>query len=269
MVLVSSNPTNLVLSSASGINFIYFSAWTIIPAILSATSLYFCLVLQYFHKKQPDLVPRRLEMPEVYPRAELKDVSGAILKAVLLAVTLLALIISSVLVKGLYVWWVTVPAALTALMRDVVHDIKHRSSAAAEELELQEDEPLPQLETVKQSRAPGQHVRSTMREPERRGNADNAGERRWTLPTLLATVSRTLPTVYSVTLRMPWALLPFAFSFFILVESLSTSGWIGVWASWASVVVKNNDVVAIFFFGFLCIFLCNVGPSQRRRQSCA
>ena len=227
------------------------------PAILSATSLYLCLMVQYFQKKQPDLIPRRLQMSEVYPRGELKDLSGAILKAGLLAVTLLALIISSVLVKGLYVWWVTVPAALVALMRDVVHDIKHRSSAAAEELELQEDEPMPQLDTVRQPRTPGQHVQSTMSGPEQENDADNAGHRRWTLPKLLATVSRTLPTVYSVTLRMPWALLPFAFSFFILVESLSTSGWINVWAGWASVVIKNNDATAIFFFGLLCILLCN------------
>jgi len=199
------------------------------------------------------LVPRRLETPDVYPRGELKDVRGAIFKAALLAATLLALIISSVLVKGLFVWWVTVPAALIAFTRDVAHDIKHGSvpeefadgegkeggsGAGGADLEM-EDVP----DAVDGARGADDN--------------DQAGSR-WTLPRVVTKFAARLPTVYSVTTRLPWPLLPFAFSFFILVESLSSSGWISVWAGWMAKVVQNSDVVAIFFVGWICILLCNV-----------
>jgi len=255
MVLVSSNPTNLVISSASGINFIYFSGWTILPALLSALLLYPLLMFRYF-RASPNttaLVPRRLETPDVYPRGELKDVRGAIFKACLLAATLLALIISSVLVKGLFVWWVTVPAALIAFTRDVAHDLKHGSVpeefAEGEKKEGGAAEADLEMEDVSAA-VNGAHGSGA--------GEDDRDESRWTLPRLVAKFAARLPTVYSVTTRLPWPLLPFAFSFFILVESLSSSGWISVWAGWMSKVVQNNDVVAIFFVGWVCILLCNV-----------
>lgn len=256
MVLVSSNPTNLVISSASGINFIYFSGWTILPALLSALLLYPLLMFRYFRTTSPEtpaLVPRRLETPDVYPRGELKDVRGAIFKAALLAATLLALIVSSVLVKGLFVWWVTVPAALIAFTRDVAHDVKHGSVpeefAEGEEKEGGSGAAQADLEMEDVSAA----VNGA-----RGSDEDELHDARWTLPRLVAKFASRLPTVYSVTTRLPWPLLPFAFSFFILVESLSSSGWISVWAGWMSKVVQNNDVVAIFFVGWICILLCNV-----------
>jgi len=253
MVLVSSNPTNLVISSASGINFIYFSGWTILPALLSAFLLYPLLMFRYFRTSSntPALVPRRLETPDVYPRGELKDVRGAIFKAGLLAATLLALIVASVLVKGLFVWWVTVPAALIAFVRDVAHDMKHGSvpEEFAEGGEKQGGAAEADLEMEDVSAA----VNGA-----RGSDEDERADARLTLPRLVAKFAARLPTVYSVTTRLPWPLLPFAFSFFILVESLSSSGWITVWAGWMSKVVQNNDVVAIFFVGWICILLCNV-----------
>lgn len=257
MVLVSSNPTNLVISSASGINFIYFSGWTILPALLSALLLYPLLMFRYFrsspNSSTPALVPRRLETPDVYPRGELKDVRGAIFKAALLAATLLALIVSSVLVKGLFVWWVTVPAALVAFVRDVAHDVKHGSVPE----EFAEGGEKDGGSGAAEADVEMEDVASAV-QGARGSDEDDRTDARWTLPRLVAKFAARLPTVYSVTTRLPWPLLPFAFSFFILVESLSSSGWITVWAGWMSKVVQNNDVVAIFFVGWICILLCNV-----------
>jgi Na+/H+ antiporter NhaD/arsenite permease-like protein len=253
MVLVSSNPTNLVISSASKINFIYFSGWTILPALISAIVLYPLLMWQYFRSTNPALVPRVLETPEVYPRGELNDVRGAIFKACLLGGTLLALIVSSVLVKGLYVWWVTVPAALIAFARDIGHDIKH-ASLPEEFANEDEDQNGNGTELKAHADDSGSSPESGIDE-----DARETSEQRMTAPQILLRISRRFPTVWSVVTRMPWPLLPFAFSFFILVESLSSSGWINVWAGWMSKVVQNNDVVAIFFTGFICILLCNVG----------
>jgi len=254
MVLVSSNPTNLVLSSASGINFIYFSAWTILPALFASIVLYPLLMLQYFRTTSPALVPRILETPEVYPRGELKDVRGAIYKACLLTITLITLIVSSVRVKGLKVYWVTLPAAVLCFVRDMGHDLKHGSAPEEFEDELQADGLHNSADGVelkvvspRLGRAPASNV-----------DKSEFDGQRMTLPNLWKKFAKRLPTVYSVVTRLPWSLLPFAFSFFILVESLSSSGWITLWAGWMSDIVRNNDVTAVFFVGFVCILLCNV-----------
>lgn len=276
MIFVSSNPTNLVISSASQINFIYFSGWTILPALFSALALYPVLMLQFFRSKTPELVPRMLETPEVYSRGEIKDLHGAVFNASLLGITLLALIVSSVFVNGLFVWWVTVPAAVLALVRDMTHDWKHGPEARDAEKELQGDEPQPKTDTLALQELGQTNGGSTSTGTTRRlndnvktGGLNNAmanssnnphkAQTHWTLPYQASLLAHRLPTVYSVVTRMPWPLLPFAFSFFILVDSLSSSGWITVWASWMSTVVRNNDVVAVFFVGFVCILLCNVG----------
>lgn len=256
MVLVSSNPTNLVISSASGINFIYFSGWTILPAVFASIVLYPLLMFRYFRKISPQLVPRILDTPEVYPRGELKDVRGAILKACLLAVTLVTLIVSSVLVPGIQVYWVTLPAAVLCFVRDVGHDLKHGSAPEEFENEFQADGLHASADGVEMKVIP---PRNDMLTSSRVDKSDpDLGEQRWTLPRLWKRVASRLPTVYSVIARLPWPLLPFAFSFFILVESLSSSGWITIWAGWVSDVVKNNDVTAVFFVGSICILLCNV-----------
>lgn len=259
MVLVSSNPTNLVISSASKINFIYFSGWTILPALISSLVLYPLLMFRYFRATNPTLVPRLLETPDVYPRGELKDVRGAIFKACLLASTLIALIVSSVLVKGLYVWWVTLPAAVIAFVRDISHDIKHGRAPQEFEEDLQDDTQNLNGNGVELKDLSRNH--DTSRESGVDEDVQTGNHQRVTLPSMTRKFARRLPTVYSVVTRLPWPLLPFAFSFFILVESLSSSGWITVWAGWMSDVVQNNDVAAIFFVGFICILLCNVSDS--------
>lgn len=254
MVLVSSNPTNLVISSASGINFIYFSGWTILPALFASIVLYPLLMFQYFRTTSPALVPRILDTPEVYPRGELKDVRGAIFKACLLAVTLITLIVASVLVPGIKVYWVTLPAAVLCFVRDMGHDLKHGSAPEEFENEFQADGLHSSADGVEMK------VVSPRNDiiPASGVDKDDPDAQRWTLPRLWKQFATRLPTVYSVITRLPWPLLPFAFSFFILVESLSSSGWITIWAGWMSDVVRNNDVTAVFFVGLICILLCNV-----------
>lgn len=224
-------------------------------------------MFQYFRSTNPALVPRLLETPDVYPRGELKDVRGAIFKACLLASTLITLIVSSVLVKGLYVWWVTLPAAVIAFVRDISHDITHGKAPQEFEEDLQDD--------MQQLNGNGVELKDMSRNPDTSRAADTdetvqtGNHKRMTLPLIWRKFARRLPTVYSVVTRLPWPLLPFAFSFFILVESLSSSGWISVWAGWMSDVVQNNDVAAIFFVGLICILLCNVSISQDISSFCA
>lgn len=71
----------------------------------------------------------------------------------------------------------------------------------------------------------------------------------------------TFPTVAAVFAHLPFALVPFAFSMFILVEALVTKGWVPVFAyGWDHWVNKTGTVGAVGGMAFLSVILCNVGP---------
>ncbi|KAF9289630.1 hypothetical protein BGZ68_008940 [Mortierella alpina] len=68
---------------------------------------------------------------------------------------------------------------------------------------------------------------------------------------------RRFPLLHAIAIRMPWSILPFTFSMFIMVEGLSDSGWIAVFATWATKVVPNY-IAATYAIGFISVLLCNI-----------
>lgn len=69
----------------------------------------------------------------------------------------------------------------------------------------------------------------------------------------------TFPTAAAVVLHLPFALVPFAFCMFILVQGLVTKGWVPVFAyGWEHWVNRTGTVGAIGGMGFLSVILCNV-----------
>ncbi|EEH35750.2 hypothetical protein PAAG_00073 [Paracoccidioides lutzii Pb01] len=68
----------------------------------------------------------------------------------------------------------------------------------------------------------------------------------------------TFPTVTAVVAHLPFALVPFAFTMFILVQALVTKGWVPVFAyGWDHWVNKTGTVGAVGGMGFLSVILCN------------
>ncbi|TVY87252.1 hypothetical protein LAWI1_G008042 [Lachnellula willkommii] len=68
----------------------------------------------------------------------------------------------------------------------------------------------------------------------------------------------TFPTVTAVVAHLPFALVPFAFSMFVLVQGLVTKGWVPVFAhGWDYWVNKTGTVGSIGGMGFLSVILCN------------
>lgn len=87
-----------------------------------------------------------------------------------------------------------------------------------------------------------------------------------TLVTLVADNHRwlqeTFPTVMAVVLHLPFALVPFALSMFVLVQALVTKGWVPVFAyGWDHWVNKTGTIGSIGGMGFLSVILCNVSLS--------
>jgi Na+/H+ antiporter NhaD/arsenite permease-like protein len=85
-------------------------------------------------------------------------------------------------------------------------------------------------------------------------------------PTLVSLVAdaymwsqETFPTPTAVVAHLPFALVPFAFSMFVLVQALVTRGWVPVFAyGWDHWVTKTGTIGSIGGMGFLSVILCNV-----------
>ncbi|UNI23946.1 hypothetical protein JDV02_009733 [Purpureocillium takamizusanense] len=99
-----------------------------------------------------------------------------------------------------------------------------------------------------------QHNPDTSLPPPRRGPTTlvSLGEDalRWT--------QETFPTAAAVVLHLPFALVPFAFCMFVLVQGLVTKGWVPVFAhGWDHWVNKTGTIGSIAGMGFLSVVLCN------------
>lgn len=75
--------------------------------------------------------------------------------------------------------------------------------------------------------------------------------------TLLGRFQRQFPLIHGIGIRMPWSILPFTLSMFIMVEGLSHSGWIAIFATWATRLVPNY-IAATYAIGFVSVLLCNL-----------
>jgi len=65
---------------------------------------------------------------------------------------------------------------------------------------------------------------------------------------------RTLHTVYP---RLPFGLIPFAFSQFILIQALASHGWIDIFARWLVIVSHREMFRTIWLVGVFGVILCN------------
>ena len=89
---------------------------------------------------------------------------------------------------------------------------------------------------------------------------------RTTLASLIADGYRycqeTFPTATAVVMHLPFKLVPFAFSMFVLVQALVTKGWVPVFAhGWDHWVDRTGTVGAIGGMGLISVILCNVSSS--------
>ena len=75
-------------------------------------------------------------------------------------------------------------------------------------------------------------------------------------------LQETFPTAITVLAHLPFALVPFAFCMFVLVQALVTKGWVPVFAhGWDHWVNKTGTIGSIGGMGFLSVVLCNVSLS--------
>ena len=70
------------------------------------------------------------------------------------------------------------------------------------------------------------------------------------------------PTFHKALPRLPFALVPFAFSQFILIEGLSRQGWIDIFAQWLVILTKREMFKTVWVVGVLGVLLCNASGTN-------
>lgn len=70
-------------------------------------------------------------------------------------------------------------------------------------------------------------------------------------------IAKRFPTIYTAFPRLPFALVPFAFSQFILIEALAYQGWVQVFAKWLVDASGRKIYPTIWLVGVLGVILCN------------
>ena len=79
---------------------------------------------------------------------------------------------------------------------------------------------------------------------------------------LHARLSDRFPTFMTALPRLPFALVPFAFSQFILIEALNHQGWVNIWANWLVRASQNQVHPTIWLIGVLGVILCNLSGTN-------
>ncbi|OBZ86191.1 Arsenical pump membrane protein [Choanephora cucurbitarum] len=118
MALYIGNPTNVVVCEAFKINFITYSAWTLLPTVICILLAYITLRIVF---RSQDYIPHHVTPPDEDPKSVLVDPKGAIFGLILLACCLITLVATSFV--NIPVWMVTLPFACVMLLRDFFYDL--------------------------------------------------------------------------------------------------------------------------------------------------
>jgi hypothetical protein len=85
-----------------------------------------------------------------------------------------------------------------------------------------------------------------------------------------AWLQETFPTVMAVMAHLPFALVPFAFAMFVLVQALVSKGWVNVFAyGWYHWSKRTGTVGSIGGMGFLSCVLSNVSSLELSQNATA
>ncbi|KAG6840306.1 hypothetical protein C0991_007631 [Blastosporella zonata] len=291
MVLFVGNPTNVVICEGFLVNNAAFTAYTILPFLACSVSCYIALFVQFRAEKH---LPRKVpHTAKLNAREVLRDPIGAWVGSFILGTCLVVIIVVSFFKVD--VWKISLPFAGAKLVFDLCWDhyrfvrgkIGHRAeeqSAAPEAAEV--DDPmfseLKRAMSSSNGEAPtagGSSLSAALPPP--------ADPKMISTPASTVTVSPTetghplfprqkeyaktkwssfaahFPTLATALPRLPFALIPFAFSQFILIEGLSHQGWIDVFAGWLVKATRGGQMFpTIWVIGVLGVLLCNLAGTN-------
>ncbi|KAJ3780326.1 hypothetical protein GGU10DRAFT_153206 [Lentinula aff. detonsa] len=296
MVLFVGNITNVVVCEGFAINNVAFTAYTILPFLACTVVCFLALALQFRDERH---IPRKLRTTgKLDPRSVIRDPGGALVGSLILGTCLVVIIIVSFF--KIDVWKISLPFAVAKLIFDITWDhyrfvtgkLPHHnhSSDTKEDATVDDDDPMYlQIQRAATSTTgEGPHrketfgsiartLTDTLTSPESPNKSSppspskvtGSSESKIFFPNsrrrLQATHARMaahFPTFFTALPRLPFALVPFAFSQFILIEALQHQGWIDVFAHWLSIASQGQIHSSIWLIGVIGVVMCNVAGTN-------
>jgi Na+/H+ antiporter NhaD/arsenite permease-like protein len=295
MVLFVGNPTNVVICEGFRVNNAAFTAYTILPFLGCSITCLFTLGLQF---RSPKYIPKILNKTETLDvRSVLLDPIGACVGSLLLGTCLLVIIIVSFF--RVDVWKISLPFAVAKFIYDIGWDhyrhVKHIPMLDPRPKRKSSDDTVVVISPDDVGRRLSMDDRaSTLKTfvngvpPSRAGTSDEPSSSfpaRLTTPPIDDANSQTFvaepvdstrpsyslryeeltlhfPTFFTALPRLPFALVPFAFSQFILIEALAHQGWIDIFANWLVRASHRQMFPIIWLIGILGVILCNISGTN-------
>ncbi|RXW15917.1 hypothetical protein EST38_g9936 [Candolleomyces aberdarensis] len=298
MVLIVGNPTNIIICEGLRINHTAFTAHTVLPFVACSVACYLVLMLQYQDEKH---IPRKLNNSrQLDPREALRDpVSGVCGSICLIVVIVLSFVLQADVWKivlpsagGKFIFdicWdhfrystgmiprfdesqpdgvafaddpigMAFRCAMPEEMRPTgalqsTPTLQRDENASGNEPERHESSTFPYLNNTLQ-RAPHPATPSGATTP---GSILQPQHR---LSLKYKELAAHFPTFFSTLPRLPFALVPFTFSQFILIEALEHQGWIDIFSQWL-VIASNKEIVpVVWLVGVFGVILCNLSGTN-------
>ena len=292
MVLFVGNPTNVVICEGFQVNNAAFTAYTILPFIACSIACYAALSLQFSHVQH---IPRTFAVRgKLDPREALRDPVSAIFGSILLLTCLTLVIVLSFF--HIDVWEIVLPFAVTKFIFDLSWDhyrfIHGKLDTPKPTNELSEEDRMftqlkralsipADIESVPASGRPSgsegtieRLINSSPLPMAPKGLNDEGISANGKAETRLFAAQRDkfdlkykslaahFPTFFTALPRLPFGLIPFAFSQFILIEGLSHQGWIDIFATWLVKATHRQVIPTTWLVGVLGVILCNVAGTN-------
>ncbi|KAF8826957.1 uncharacterized protein C8R40DRAFT_1096499 [Lentinula edodes] len=296
MVLFVGNPTNVVVCEGFAINNAAFTAYTILPFLACNFVCFLALSFQFRDKKH---IPRKLRATgTLNPRSVLRDPGSALVGSLLLGTCLVVIIIVSFFKVD--VWKISLPFAVAKLIFDFAWDhyrfttgkLSHHGHSDSKEETSADDDDDPMYSQIQRAMTSpteeGPHRKETFNSNARTLTNATASAQvvdraspvssskssklsqsveifpntRRRLQTTHDGLAAHFPTFFTALPRLPFALVPFAFSQFILIEALQHQGWIDVFAHWLSKASQGKIHPSIWLIGVIGVLMCNVAGTN-------
>ncbi|KAH7876372.1 uncharacterized protein C8R40DRAFT_1042736 [Lentinula edodes] len=294
MVLFVGNITNVVVCEGFSINNVAFTAYTILPFLGCNIACFLALSIQFRDEKH---IPRRLRaVGRLNPRGALRDPVSALVGSLILGTCLVVIITVSFFKVD--VWKISLPFAVAKLIFDLVWDHyrfvkgtlhrrpltenKEDKSSDNDDAVLAEFKRAMSLPTEGGSRAKDtfEPNECTIPSPTASGTGSPTSrsdpsklsqslesvkvfpDARRHLRTIYEGWAAHFPTFFTALPRLPFGLVPFSFSQFILIEALQHQGWIDVFAVWLSKASHGQIHASIWLIGVIGVLMCNVAGTN-------
>jgi len=282
MVLFVGNPTNVVICEGFHINNAAFTAYTILPFLACSVACFAGLALQFRDSKH---VPKKLKHSEkLNPLDVLRDPVSAVFGSILLIVCLIVVVALSFL--HIDVWMVVLPFAIAKFIFDLGWDHYRFMTHKIDPSSADDDVMLKKIQrAMSQSSEAGSAMldakvasiaqptavvpdvqRTSSPEPTQTSQPNGLPNGQAhirshfyleKLMEILKPLSLRFPTISTAFPRLPFGLIPFAFSQFILIEGLAHRGWIDLFGQWLVKASEQRMVPTIWLIGIMGVLLCN------------